>query len=143
RGPSYQFTIAPNEAQFRWCVADVADEWSRTAGVDSRAVRMLFLGANPTARVAGEQELPGRINYLIGRDSSQWKVGLSTFARVRVEGLYPGIDLLYHGSSREVEYDFEVAPGSDPKAIAIQFEGADSVRINEQGELILRVGVEQ
>src|SRR5206468_3596899 len=88
----------------------------------------------------GQEEKPGKINYLLGNDPAQWHPGLSTFGRVRVQGIYPGVDLVYYGNQRRLEYDFTIAPRADPRAIAIHFEGADKITINDQGELVLRLG---
>src|SRR5271154_781259 len=74
------------------------------------AVRMQLAGANPLAQIHGDGELPGKINYLIGSDPAQWQTALPTFSKVRVAEIYPGIDLVYHGNQKQLEYDFEIAP---------------------------------
>ena len=51
---------------------------------------MQFVAANPAAKVTGEEELPGKINYLIGKDPSKWRTGVATYAKVRYEQVYPG-----------------------------------------------------
>ncbi len=56
---------------------------------------------------------------------------------MRRTGIYPGIDLLYYSRNGELEYDFEIAPNADPSRIALSFEGADSVRLNDHGDLVL------
>jgi len=43
---------------------------------------------------------------------------------VEYSAVYPGIDLVYYGDQGQLEYDFRVAPGSDPKQIALSFQGA-------------------
>ena len=65
---------------------------------------------------------------------------MATFARVRVEQLYPGINLVYYGNQRQLEYDFTLAPGADPDVIEIHFDGADKISIGGRGELILALG---
>jgi hypothetical protein len=39
--------------------------------VESTALRMTFLGANPDARVTGQVELPAKAHYFIGNDPAQ------------------------------------------------------------------------
>jgi uncharacterized protein (TIGR03437 family) len=73
--------------------------------------------------------LPGRSNYLIGRDPGKWRLNVPQYERVRYESIYPGINLEYYGTGRTLEYDFIVAPGADPGAIRLRAEGADSVEI--------------
>jgi photosystem II stability/assembly factor-like uncharacterized protein len=63
----------------------------------------------------------------------------STYAKVRYRNVYPGIDLIYYGNRRQLEYDFVIAPGSSPRAIRLKIEGADRVRLNRQGDLVLAV----
>ena len=74
----------------------------------------------------GLDELPGKANYFIGRDPKRWRTDVAGYAKLRCRGVYPGIDLLYYGSGRELEYDFVVAPGGDPTRIRLRFEGARS-----------------
>src|ERR1019366_6522918 len=76
-------------------------------------VRMKLAGANATATMAAQQPMKGYVNYMIGRDRSKWKLGVPTFAQARVSSVYPGIDLVYYGNQRQMEYDFIVAPNAD------------------------------
>jgi len=48
-------------------------------------------------------------------------------------GIYPGIDLLFYGNPQELEYDFVVAPGSDPGLIRLGITGADRVALDGAG----------
>src|SRR5439155_20561329 len=80
---------------------------------DSTVLRMSFVGANPTARVTGREELPGKANYFLGNDPKKWRTHVPTYAQVRYQDLYPGIDLIYYGNQRQLEHDFVVWPGAD------------------------------
>jgi hypothetical protein len=102
-------------------------------------VRMKVLGADPRATLAGDTELPGKSHYLVGRDPSTWRTGVPSYATVRYESVYPGVDLVFHGSNqRQLEYDFVLAPGSDPARIRLAFAGADRLRLDAAGNLVLR-----
>jgi len=101
-------------------------------------LRLRLLGANPRATVAGADELPGKANYFIGNDPSKWHRNVPAYAKVKYQNVYPGVDLVYYGNQGgELEYDFVVAPGADPKSIALEVgtHGQDSVRISENGDL--------
>ncbi|MBZ5544498.1 MAG: SBBP repeat-containing protein [Acidobacteriia bacterium] len=110
-------------------------------------LRMRLAGANRNARVVGLDELPGRSNYFLGNDAAQWRTNVPSYGRVRYEQVYPGIDLVYHGKEpearsqesqtnpnrpatrdAELEFDFVVAPGADPRAIrfAVETENGSS-----------------
>ncbi len=89
-------------------------------------VRMKLVGANPKAKVTGLDPLPGKSNYFIGNDPKKWRTNVSNYAKVKYEGVYPGIDLVYYGNQRQLEYDWVVAPGADPNAIRFAVETGNS-----------------
>jgi len=103
----------------------------------SVALRMSLVGAARKPVVSGLDEQPGKANYFIGKDRSKWRTNVPTYAKVHYQNVYPGIDLVYYGNQRQLEYDFVVAPGADPKKIALRFQGAEKVEIDAQGELVL------
>ena len=88
----------------------------------------------------GMDELPGKSNYFIGNDPAKWRTNVPNYRKVAEHGVYPGIDLVYYGTQRQLEYDFVVAPGAEPRAIRLAFQGADHLRIDSQGNLIASVG---
>ena len=79
---------------------------------------MKLVGAKPSPKVTGLDELPGKSNYFIGNDPKQWRTGVPTYAQVKYQGIYSGIDLVYYGNQQRLEYDFVLAPKADPRAIA-------------------------
>ncbi len=111
-----------------------------TNGATVRFVRMTIEGANPSPASSGLEQLSGRVNYLLGNNPSQWQRGVPTFAKVQYSAVYEGVDLVYYGNDQELEYDFFLAPRVDPSVIAMRFDGADQLRIDDRGDLVLRVG---
>src|SRR6266851_4035095 len=109
---------------------------STTRGV----LRMKLRNANPAAKVTGVDELAGTSNYFIGNDPAKWRSNVSTYAKVKYEGIYSGIDLVYYGNQRQLEYDFIVAPGADPRRIAFDVSGAKRIRQDAYGELVFKMG---
>jgi len=102
-------------------------------------LRLELVGANPAVHAAeGLDELPGRSNYLLGADPTRWQFNIPNYARVRYEGVYRGIDLVYYGNQRRLEYDFVVAPGADPRAIRLRLAGAGRVYLNSSGDVVSR-----
>ena len=101
-------------------------------------VRMKLVGANSQPQMRGWDKLPGKVNYFIGNDPKQWLLDVPTYARVRYEDVYPGVDLVYYGNQQQLEYDFIIAPGVDPQMIALEFEGADKIKLDANGDLLLR-----
>jgi Beta-propeller repeat len=104
----------------------------------SAVLRIRFVGANLAPEISGEVPLPDKSNYFIGDDRARHITDIAHFAQVRYGGLYPGIDLVYYGDQRKLEYDFVLAPGADPSQIAIAFDGANEVNLDATGDLILR-----
>src|SRR5271156_6646747 len=103
-------------------------------------LRMELLGANSAPEFQGLQELPGKGNYLIGKDQAAWHTNVALFSEVRVAKVYPGVDLLFHGDQRQLEYDFVVAPGADPRRIGFKISGAKKIEIDANGNLVLPGG---
>jgi hypothetical protein len=108
-----------------------ADDEERARGKSSEArksravLRMRLEGANNSAAVEGLDQLPGRSNYFGGSDPAGWLTDVPQFARVRYSQVYPGVDVVYYGSGRQLEYDFVLAPGAAPSNIRLDFKGAD------------------
>ena len=119
QGRDLQFSISPDGAQL--VLRGHAD-------AAARAVQMQFIGKSPRAQIHGDTELPGKINYFTGNNPAQWHSGLPTFAKVRVEEIYPGINLDYYGNQQQIEYDLTVAAGTKPDSIELHFDGADEIK---------------
>lgn len=112
---------------------------SKAGGV----LRMKLRNANPAAKVSGVDELAGKSNYFIGNDPAKWRTNVPTYAKVKYEGIYSGIDLVYYGNQRQLEYDFVVAPGANPRRIQFDVRGAKRIRQDGHGELVFKVGEDQ
>lgn len=98
---------------------------------------MQFAGANPAATISGTAELFGKVNYLVGNNPAQWQTGVPTFAQVRVENIYPGVNVVYYGNGQQLEYDFDLAAGIPPEIIVLHFAGAQKISVNPQGALVI------
>jgi hypothetical protein len=106
----------------------------------SAVLRMKLVGARPPAKVTGQEGLAGKVNYFIGNDPAKWRTDVPTYGKVRYERVYPGIDLVYYGNQRQLEYDFVVAPGADPARIRLGFDGAQKIHVDAQGGLVVQTG---
>ena len=102
---------------------------------DGRNVALRFDGADPGARIQAEDQLKSKTNLFLGRDPSQWRTGVPNYGRLRVPGLYPGVDLVYYGNARELEYDLKIAPAADPGRIRFRITGAHA-SVDRAGDLI-------
>lgn len=151
RGPNYQLVLAPAEADFILRKPELAppsgsvrrDQSLELRSAAVRAVRISFPGANSQALISGADQMEGKVNYLVGNNPAHWRAQVPMFAKVEVKSLYPGVDLIYYGSHRQLEYDFRLDPGTDPSQISLRFQGVDGLSITPAGELIVRVGQDE
>ena len=104
---------------------------------EGTVLRLKLLGASSSPQVSGQDELPGKVNYFIGNDPAKWRRNVPTYRKAYFKNVYPGIDVVYYGQQRELEYDFVVAAGADPKLIRFSIEGADQIRLDKTGKLVL------
>jgi hypothetical protein len=105
-------------------------------GLKPTSVTMEIGSKHASARLVGEDEVPGKTNYLFGTDSRRWLAGIPTYSKVRWSGVFPGVDVLFYGVGRQLEYDFVVHPGSSPKSISLRLNGAFPVAVGD-GDLAL------
>jgi len=127
RGQGYALLLTSNGAEFSF-------------NEPSTALRMYLQGAATSPRIRGVDELPGKVNYFFGRESDKWRTNIPTYERVSYEEIYPGVDLIYYGNQRQLEYDFVIAPDASFKQIRLAFEGAGKLRLNRHGDLIIKSG---
>ncbi len=118
RAPGYALFLRPTEALLRH---------------PGGALRMRLVGGDTTCAMRGADARTSRSNYLRGSDPACWITGVPHVGKVVCEGVYPGINLVYYGNPRELEFDFVVAPGADPGRIRLSFDSA--LRIDARGGL--------
>lgn len=102
-------------------------------------LRMKWIAANPNPQMLAEKPLPGKMNYLIGRDPSRWHTNLPTYARVRYRGLYPGVDAVFYGTQGQLEYDLVLSPGTSLEKISFALDGIKSMKLTDDGDLALQL----
>jgi hypothetical protein len=145
RGAGYTLFLMPDEAvlalsrsqQHERQEAAVQGIRENPLSTATDVLKMKVIGANREAVVAGLEELQGKVNYFAGKDSAKWRIDISTYEKVHYEEVYAGIDLVYYGNNRQLEYDFKVAAGADPGRIKLGFEGAKRISIDAGGDLLL------
>ncbi len=71
---------------------------------------MQLLGASLSSTARGLEPQPGIVNYIVGNDPKKWQSGIPTYGKVSFANVYPGIDLVFYGNQRQLEYDFVIAP---------------------------------
>ncbi|MEO8126414.1 MAG: SBBP repeat-containing protein, partial [Bryobacteraceae bacterium] len=112
----------------------------KPAGAGGKAVTISLAKQSASPVVAGVNPLAAKVSYFTGNNKDRWKTGVSQYERVKYEGVYPGVDLVYYGTGRQLEYDFILQPKVNPRQIQMNFHGADSVRMAANGDLLVRAG---
>jgi hypothetical protein len=133
RGQGFNLRLSPRGVSLFLQAADASREKQAIVA----EVHTAFVGASPTVRAVGENALPGKVNLLTGSIASHWTHGIPTCQSVRYESIYPGIDLVFYGANRNLEYDFVIAPTADPSAVRWSIQGAHHAQLNHDGDLIL------
>lgn len=112
----------------------------RMGGKQPTVVEMKLENANAAPKTVAEDLQVGKSNYLIGNDRSKWVTGVPHYGSVRYQDVYPGIDLAYRGTDRNVEYDFVVKAGADASAIRLAFAGQRNLSVDNAGNLVVEAG---
>jgi len=138
RGAGYTLFLTPTDATLTLVQGQTWTGYGRsTTGVPRGrrvAIRLQLMGGNPHARVEGQGQQAGRTAYLRGHG---WSGTVPTYTQVHVQGVYHGIDLLYHGREGTLEYDWLLRPHADPRAIRLAVAGAQGLRLDHQGALLI------
>lgn len=82
----------------------------------------------------GLMRSPIKFSYCKG-DRSKWRSNIPLYRQVVYHNVYAGIDLVYYPKDERLTYDFRVAPGADPSAIRLHFDGADRLALDREGNL--------
>jgi len=135
RGPGYRLSLTQQGAVFTF------EQPESHAGAESyNSLTVKFVGANAAPKLAAKEELAMTSSYFLGADPKKWRTGIPNYARVTIEDVYPGIDVMYRGTHGRLQCDFLIAPGAKPERITLAIVGANNPRLDAEGNLILRSG---
>jgi uncharacterized repeat protein (TIGR01451 family) len=137
RGSGYSIFLGSEGAILSLASPSAHSSKASSARVQINSVQMKLAGANQNLTLDAAGPLPGKSNYFLGNDPAKWRTGVPQFARVRYSSVYPGIDLVFYGNQGHLEYDFKVAPGSDPAQPELEFNGARQLEVRD-GALLIR-----
>jgi hypothetical protein len=130
RGNGYAIALTEQGA-----VLSLRQETSPSVAPAVVRLRPEHASAKPLLRA--ERQQSGVSNYFVGNDPSRWHSHVPNYAAVRYSQIYPGIDWLVYGNPRQLEFDFVVAPQADPRQIELDIEGASSISVGGNGDLLI------
>ncbi len=91
--------------------------------------------------IKGEEELPTKVSYFIGKDSSKHRTGLPTYRYVSLGEVWSGVEVKLKATQKTVEKLFYIKPGADPSKIVVEVDGAEGLRLSKDGEIIIQTGL--
>jgi hypothetical protein len=109
-------------------------------GKSEDVLSLNLVGANSSAKAQTVDKTGGVSNYYIGKDRAKWIEKVPNYAKIRYDGIYPGVNVVYQGDQRKFRYDFEVQPGADPSTIRMAYSGAKGISIDASGNLLVGTG---
>ena len=100
-----------------------------------------LIGAEDVAPI-GSTPSDTVVSWFHGRPD-EWQTGIAAYDQVAYRGAWPGIDALYERAPgvAGLEATYVVGPGADPSEIRLAWHGADAVRLDESGALVLTTPV--
>jgi len=135
RGPGYTLSLTQKGAVFTFEQPEF-----HAGGEFSNSLTVKFVGANTVPKLAAKDELTTTSSYFLGTDPKKWRTGIPNYARVTIEDVYPGIDVMYRGTHGRLQCHFLIAPGAKPERITLTIAGARNPRLDAEGNLIFRSG---
>ncbi len=105
--------------------------------VKNHVVKTRFLNAQVPSATIERDTFSYYRNYFLGNDQSTWKSGVNAMGQVIQKNVYPQIDLVYESSTQGLKYSFVVAPNANPNQIQIEYTGADNIKIDKNGRLVV------
>jgi hypothetical protein len=119
---------------------------SGTSGHASR-VAVKFFSARLGRALSGEgvkwrgvARLGGETNYFLGNDPERWRTHVPQFGGAAARNVVPGVDVVAYGGEERLEYDLRVAPGTSAAELRLAISGADGVRVDASGDLVMTEG---
>jgi hypothetical protein len=137
KGAYYQFTRTHPDATLSESNSPHDRLRDTPEEIESTTIKASYVGANSNPQVIGEEMMGHKCNYFIGNDPDAWRTNVPNYRAIVYENIYDGIDMKYYGNSERMEYDFIVSPGVDPSLIQVRYESANSLSVNESGQLVV------
>src|SRR5918996_1290723 len=109
----------------------------RLDGPHAATLAFVFEGANDDVAPAGENQRPGVLNFIGGKDANAWRLNVRSFESVLYHSMYDGIDLRVRNVPEHFEYDLLVAPHADVRQVVVRVDGATSLSLTPDGGLIV------
>ncbi len=78
-----------------------------------------FRGSAGSSKLEASAMRPETYNYFIGNDPSKWRTRVRAFSEVTYREVWPGIDLRIAARGQDIEQEYVIHPGADPRQISM------------------------
>ncbi|MGQ9618212.1 MAG: SBBP repeat-containing protein [Candidatus Aminicenantia bacterium] len=138
KGGSYTVWLTKNALLFDMVKGE--ERMSKGNGVipsfSRSIIRMKFLKTEENFRIDGKERLNYKVNYYNGNKRRGRVENIPVTRAVEYRNLYKNIDMKIYGLGNQIKYDFVVNHGGNPEDILFEFEGAERIRIDDEGNII-------
>ncbi|HET7818197.1 MAG TPA: hypothetical protein VFL70_02715, partial [Bacteroidia bacterium] len=116
---------------------DNHEEWKEEVRAKYHYLSMEWVNPNLSALVLAEEPVSNYYTYSNPTDrSGKSGIKANAYKKIIYKNIYPGIDVEYILPEKEgIKYSFIVHPGADPSLIKLQYNEADKINLNSQGEI--------
>lgn len=108
--------------------------------LDALRSDIVFVGANPMARVDYASPHPHSIRFMKGSVDPVAQTTQS-YSTMTYRDVWPGIDVRMYVTAMGMKYDFIVHPGADPNRIVMRYDGVDMLKVTSTGRLEASTGL--
>lgn len=115
----------------------INDSDKKEKAIQAAAVALVFEGCSTNVIPRGNMVEEGLHNFFIGNDPKRWCSSLCSYGEVLYHELWPNIDLLVSSDDGTMKLNWIVKPGGRPSQIAMHYDGADKLEIDEDGNLLV------
>ncbi len=99
-------------------------------------LQVRFVGADAATPLVPTEATGMARNYLHGNDPAHWAQAVPGYRQVRYQAPWPGISAkFYENQKQQLEYDFELAAGADPRLVKLKYEGPTQLEVSPDGRL--------
>jgi hypothetical protein len=135
QGNGYRFLFTNNGVTIKLAEQQTAPKPGTFA--KAAALRLTFEGGRSWDHISGLEPTGGLSNYLHRGTAPDLITGVPHYARLRVTEVYAGIDVDFYNDNGNLEYDFILRPGADPKQIRVALDGLRELRVDSHsGDLV-------
>lgn len=92
-------------------------------------LKVEWIGGNRKPVTQGRDLLPGTSNYFLGAEPKDWYTNIPNYGRIEYQDVYPGIDFIFYGNHRQLEYDMVLKPDARLDSVKLRFTGATRITV--------------